>query len=73
MKNLAYVYGSHLPFRLLIERNLAYQEQRLGGLPSSYLALDILTGRDEELPFPNYQNDIDSMDDLAAPMNLDNL
>lgn len=53
-QQLASVYGSHLPFRLLMERNLAAQQQRLCGLPASNLSLDVLTGRALELPFPGY-------------------
>lgn len=52
-KQLANIYGSHLPAQLLIERNLAAQHQRLG-LPSSFLSLEILTGALDDLPFPAY-------------------
>lgn len=53
-QQVATAYGSHLPFRLLMERNLTAQQHRLGGLPSSHLSLDVLTGKVLELPFPGY-------------------
>mmetsp|Transcript_24996 Transcript_24996/g.43867 ORF Transcript_24996/g.43867 Transcript_24996/m.43867 type:complete len:88 (+) Transcript_24996:1480-1743(+) len=52
-KQLANIYGSHLPAQLIIERNLAAQHQRLG-LPSSFLSLEVLTGAIDDLPFPAY-------------------
>ena len=53
-QQVASVYGSHLPFRMMMERNLAAGVHRIHGLPSSNLSLDVLTGRELDLPFPAY-------------------
>lgn len=53
-QQIAGIYGSHLPFRLLMERNLVASQSRMGGLPSSNLSMEVLTGRELDLPFPSY-------------------
>jgi Proteasome maturation factor UMP1 len=52
MKMLSVVYGSHLPFQLLMERNILSQKPK--GIQNINLGLDISLGRDQKLPFPCY-------------------
>ena len=62
-QQLSSIYGSHLPYRLLMERNLVVGMKRLQALPSSNLSLEILTGHEADLPFPVYLHP-----DLSDPL-----
>ena len=52
MKMLSATYGSPLTFQLLMERNCLAQKPK--GIQNSNFGLDILLGRNTELPFPHY-------------------
>lgn len=52
----AAVYGSALPMREMMHEHMLSQCQRLPGLPSSYLGLESLTGRDETIEFQDFLN-----------------
>jgi len=56
MQYLSTVYGSHLPFRLVYERNVLSKPTRFG-FPSSRLGLEVVTGKDTALNFPEYSDE----------------
>ncbi|KAL1918590.1 uncharacterized protein VTP21DRAFT_2612 [Calcarisporiella thermophila] len=58
------VYGIHAPVRLLMEKNIVAQMQRLPGLPSSGVGLDILAGKDESLEFEDVLGDPEHSTDI---------
>ncbi|CAG9327466.1 unnamed protein product [Blepharisma stoltei] len=70
MRFLSSVYGSHLPFSLILERNIVSQQGRLCGLPSSKLHLEILTGKDTELDFPAFIGDVPHLTQEINRLNL---
>ena len=69
MKMLSYVYGSHLPFRLALERNLVMDEPN-SYFPRSNLALEILTGRDLTIRFPEYIDESPSLNNELSRLSL---
>ena len=56
MAQLGNIYGSHLPFRLVLERNLVVNPKN-EVFPSQNLGLEILTGRDISLRYPVFKNE----------------
>ncbi|KAL7747208.1 hypothetical protein RI367_007419 [Sorochytrium milnesiophthora] len=64
------VYGLHAPIRLQMERALVSQVQRLPVLPSSNLALEILSGKDTSIDVEDFLGDVhdytDTLDLHAA-------
>ncbi|XP_077984282.1 proteasome maturation protein-like [Glandiceps talaboti] len=56
MAMLRNILGLHAPLRLKMEQNAARQIQRLPCLPSSNIALDTLTGRDDIIEFEDILN-----------------
>ncbi|KAG0175616.1 hypothetical protein DFQ30_003366 [Apophysomyces sp. BC1015] len=50
-------YGMHAPIKMMMERNLVSQRQRLPVLPSSNVHLDILMGKDETIDYEDFLND----------------
>ncbi|KAI8144722.1 proteasome maturation factor UMP1-domain-containing protein [Fennellomyces sp. T-0311] len=50
-------HGMHAPIRMMMERDIVSQHQRLPVLPSSNVHLDILMGRDETIDFEDFLND----------------
>jgi proteasome maturation protein len=50
------VYGSALPARMHLERQLLNRVERLPGLPSSKLGLESLTGSLDDFSFASYLN-----------------
>ena len=62
LRNLSYIYGSSLPFNLLMERSIFSTQCRLPGLPTSYLGLEIATGNDVTLPFPAFIEEVPSIE-----------
>lgn len=69
MRLLSSVYGSSLPFSLILERNIVSQQGRVG-LPSSRLHLEILTGKDTELQFPAYIEEMPKITQEIHRLNL---
>ena len=62
LRNLSYIYGSALPFNLMMERAILSTQSRLPGLPTNYLGLEIATGNDLTLPFPAFIEEIPSIE-----------
>lgn len=56
LEMLQNVYGSGLPARMQIEKQLLDRVERLPGLPSSKLGLDSLTGNLDDFSFGSYLN-----------------
>ena len=57
LQQLSVLYGSHLPMRFAIERNMLAQTRRLGGYGSSMFALNMHMDRYDELDFTDILND----------------
>ena len=57
MQQLSVLYGSHLPMRLVMERNILAQTRRLGGYGSSMFGLNMHMDRYDELDFNDILND----------------
>ena len=69
MKMLSCLYGSHLPFRLVLERNLVMNEPD-SYFPRSNLALEILTGRDLTIRFPEHIDESPSLTQGVSRLSL---
>jgi hypothetical protein len=54
---MSVLYGSHMPMRYVIERNILAQTRRLGGHGSSMFGLNMHMGRYEEIDFFDILND----------------
>jgi Proteasome maturation factor UMP1 len=52
----AATYGSAFPMRRMMQESVLGQFHRLPGLPSSGVALDVLSGRDTDIDFEDYLN-----------------
>eukprot|EP01071_Lankesteria_metandrocarpae_P001899 Lankesteria_metandrocarpae@DN1957_c0_g1_i1.p1 len=50
------LYGTHMPMRLLLERNAVAMTRRLPGIQSSHLSLDVALGLEDDIDFSNYLN-----------------
>jgi len=48
------IYGSHAALRLQMDRAVLSQFKRLPGMRSSFVGLDTMLGRDEEIGFEDY-------------------
>ncbi|XP_054163436.1 proteasome maturation protein-like [Oppia nitens] len=64
------IQGIHAPLRLIHERRAAGQINRLPGLQSSNLMLDVLTGRDETISPEDFLNDVSQYQEVMAPTHL---
>ncbi|KAI9499312.1 proteasome maturation factor UMP1 [Zychaea mexicana] len=51
------VHGMHAPMRMMMERDIVSQRQRMPVLPSSNVHLDVLMGKDETIEFEDFLND----------------
>lgn len=56
LQMLQNVYGSALPARMHIEKQILSRVERLPGLPSSRLGLESLTGELDDFSFDSYLN-----------------
>jgi hypothetical protein len=52
----AATYGAAFPMRRMMQESVLAQFHRLPGLPSSGLAMDVLSGRDADIDFDDYLN-----------------
>lgn len=73
----AAVFGSALPMRRMMDRHTVSQFRRIGGLPSSNLALDLLDRTDEKIDFADFLNlempdrpDLDPREQLEKEIGL---
>ncbi|KAK9803565.1 hypothetical protein WJX72_000608 [[Myrmecia] bisecta] len=66
MQMMRNVYGSALPARLTIEKQILGRVQRLPGIPSSQLGLESLTGALDDFAFESYLSDPASSE-MAPP------
>lgn len=73
----AAVYGAALPMRRMMQRHTVAQFHRIGGLPSSNLALELLDRTDEKIDFADFLNietpdmlEIDPREALEKDMGL---
>lgn len=57
LQQLSVLYGSHMPMRFVIERNILAQTRRLGGYGSSMHGLNMHMERYEDLDFTDILND----------------
>ena len=57
LQQLSVMYGSHMAQRVVMDRNILAQTQRLGGKGSSMFHLQMDMGRYEEMDFADYLND----------------
>ena len=57
LQQLSVLYGSHLPMRFVIERNILASTRRLGGYGSSMHGLKMHMGKYDELDFTDILND----------------
>ena len=61
---MSVLYGSHMPMRYVIERNILSQTKRLGGVGSSMFGLNMHMGRYDELDFFDILNDPNMSPDM---------
>ena len=57
LQQLSVLYGSHMPMRFVMERNILAQTRRLGGYGSSMFGLNMHMDRYDELDFSDILND----------------
>ncbi len=57
LQQLSVLYGSHMPMRMVIERNILAGTRRLGGHGSSMFGLNMAMDRYDELDFFDILND----------------
>ena len=57
LQQLSVLYGSHMPMRFVMERNILSQTRRLGGYGSSMFGLNMHMDRYDELDFNDILND----------------
>ncbi len=57
LQQTSVLYGSHMPMRFVIERNILAQTRRLGGYGSSMFGLNMHMDRYDELDFTDILND----------------
>mmetsp|Transcript_87241 Transcript_87241/g.151790 ORF Transcript_87241/g.151790 Transcript_87241/m.151790 type:complete len:90 (-) Transcript_87241:448-717(-) len=61
-------YGWWMPARFNIEKEMLSNVRRLGGLPSSHLGLETLTGDINNLKWENYMNDPNMSERVQPPI-----
>lgn len=73
----AAVYGAALPMRRMMQRHTVAQFHRIGGLPSSNLAIELLDRTDEKIDFADFLNiempdmpEVDSRETLEKDVGL---
>jgi hypothetical protein len=57
LQQMSVLYGSHLPMRFVIERNMLAQTRRLGGYGSSLFGLNMHMDRYDDIDFLDILND----------------
>lgn len=62
------VYGTALPARMALDRQILSRVQRLPGLESSRLGLDAMSGRLDEFDFDSYLNRPADSEDIPTDM-----
>ncbi|DBB14063.1 hypothetical protein WJX82_008902 [Trebouxia sp. C0006] len=62
------VYGSALPARMALEKQILGRVQRLPGIESSRLGLDSLSGKLDEFEFDSYLNTPNDREDIPTDM-----
>lgn len=71
LEMLRNVYGSALPARMALEKQILGRVQRLPGIESSRLGLDSLSGKLDEFEFDSYLNT--PTDSEAVPIDMHSL
>jgi len=54
---LGNIYGAHVPMRKRMELQIVSQPQRLAGLPSSRLGMEVLLNKHEDIDFDDFLGD----------------
>jgi hypothetical protein len=61
-------YGWWMPARYSMEKNMYSNVRRLGGLPSSFVGLETMTGDINNLQWEDYMNDPNMSERLQPPI-----
>jgi len=62
------VFGAHMPLRLQMEAAILSQFQRLPGIKSEFVGLEILLGTDEDITVEDVFNDPEFSEELIPPL-----